>query len=365
MVPQRPRQPADIDMDSLSAQFNNLGQAPHRDILTRAIRNVLLTDISEISLAQIVDGLPLYAVERDTYTGHGYLCGDHPLREKHQQLRPGVLERTRQLLADFDIDTLQISSKLLHEYKICAPGSKAFQMRLIELAAVSIHQIAVQLYKSDTITNNLHKDDGIARWEPPKEKDVLFWIYNPDGAPPTLFQHRQYREYDQYPDGVADGVGYWAESRIFGGVVLFNRREPGSADDVDPEGVYLHPERSMMTYRICKLLDGQKLELLQRLLSDSDAADPDTGIIPPLLPILVDQSNTQRVDPEDPAETHGIYRDLWELKPLGKGELDMRLKDCIDRIDFPTDRDLDQAQERAPRSGGRGSGPKKDTQASH
>ena len=32
-----------------------------------------------------------------------------------------------------------------------------------------------------------------------------------------------YGDYDQYPDGVADKVGYWVEARILGGAVLFNR----------------------------------------------------------------------------------------------------------------------------------------------
>jgi hypothetical protein len=32
-----------------------------------------------------------------------------------------------------------------------------------------------------------------------------------------------YGDYDEYFDGVADMVGYWAEARILGGVVLFNR----------------------------------------------------------------------------------------------------------------------------------------------
>lgn len=107
-------------------------------------------------------------------------------------------------------------------------------MSLIELTASSIHQVAVQLFKLDS---SYHKDDGIANWEPARDH-FLFWFLNPDGPPPTLFQHREYRYYDQYPDGIADGVGYWAESRIFGGVVLFDRREPGSADDVDVRNVY-------------------------------------------------------------------------------------------------------------------------------
>ena len=96
-----------------------------------------------------------------------------------------------------------------------------------------------------------------------------------------------------------------------------------------------------MTYRIYRLLDGQKLELLQFLLSEA----PPPGSSP--LPILGDQNNRRRVDPEEPVEITGIYRDLWERKPLGKDQLDRRLKDVIDRIDFPTDEDLEQAQQRA------------------
>lgn len=96
-----------------------------------------------------------------------------------------------------------------------------------------------------------------------------------------------------------------------------------------------------MTYRIYRLLDSQKLELIHFLLSDSDS--PRTSP----LPILGDEKNHRRVDPEEPVETTGIYRDLWERKPLGKDELDRRLRDVVDRIDFPTDDDLSQAQDRA------------------
>lgn len=95
-----------------------------------------------------------------------------------------------------------------------------------------------------------------------------------------------------------------------------------------------------MTYRICRLLDSQKLALLHFLPSE----DTTTMVSP--LPSLVDQKNTRRVDPEEPAETTGVYRDVWERRPLEMGELDRRLKDVIDTIDFPTDEDLDKAQER-------------------
>lgn len=40
--------------------------------------------------------------------------------------------------------------------------------------------------------------------------------------PPTVLYNPCYRDFDQYPNGVADMVGYWVESELFGGVVLFD-----------------------------------------------------------------------------------------------------------------------------------------------
>lgn len=82
--------------------------------------------------------------------------------------------------------------------------------------AVSIHQIAGYLYKLDL---SRHKDDATLR-------------IPPEHRLPTFLYHRQYQDFDQYPDGVADAVGYWAEAEILGGVVLFDRRKPEPCEDV-------------------------------------------------------------------------------------------------------------------------------------
>ena len=56
-----------------------------------------------------------------------------------------------------------------------------------------------------------------------KEQDVEERrFYDP---PPTPFAHPAYRYPEQYPRGLADVAGYWAESKIFGGVVVFDRGE--------------------------------------------------------------------------------------------------------------------------------------------
>ena len=54
----------------------------------------------------------------------------------------------------------------------------------------------------------------------------------PDPVPnpqPTVFFHDSYEAFHQYPQRVADIAGHWAESRLFGRAVLFDRGE----DDAD------------------------------------------------------------------------------------------------------------------------------------
>lgn len=193
---------------------------------------------------------------------------------------------------------------------------------------MSVHQIAVILFQMD---GSLHKASGIAGWQPPRS-DESFWEASPKGLPPTLFYHHWYRDHEQYPAGIADLAGYWAESRILGGVILFDRRNKSS------DTVYIHPERRYVTYRICKLLDEQKRALLDFLTAD---APPDSH-----LPILPDQNNLQRVDPEEPLSRTGVYRDFWERKDLPLEGWDSRMKDVLYRIDYPTDKDFGESQGR-------------------
>lgn len=216
---------------------------------------------------------------------------------------------------------------------------------------MAVHQIAVKLFKT---SSSLHTDDKLGRWRP---SDDLIKIYYPLPFPETLFNHAWYRYHDQYPEGVADMVGYWAESRIFGGVVLFDRREPDSAPDVDvslpgpPIGhdheltpdqssaIYLHPDRRHVTYRIYRLLDDQKRQLVDFLLSD---------ITPPAactIPILGDLNNRHRVDPEEKIMETGIYRDKWERRQCSI-RVDRRYRDVIDLFNYNTQEEWDQSRER-------------------
>lgn len=117
--------------------------------------------------------------------------------------------------------------------------------------------------------------------------DSDVWI----NACPTLLRHTWYRASEQYPNGMADIPGYWAESRIFGGVVLFDRFEKATSSEAEAAStVWLHPTRRGGTYRIVKLNEDQRQALVEFLLSDS----PDMN----LLPILASKSNLTREDPK-------------------------------------------------------------------
>ncbi|KAJ4259710.1 hypothetical protein NW762_007641 [Fusarium torreyae] len=304
-------------------------ETAHRELFGRAITRILSTEISETTYAQIIDGLPLSDVAYDS-AGGGPPDG-HPIEHVHQDFCPGVLEKTRKFRQEFDPEILRFDSRLLFTYQAAAPGSRAFRTRLIELIAVSVHQIAVILYE---LNESLHKDDGVTQWQPaePDEFYLRFW---PDGPLPTLFNHPWFIDYQQYPNGTADMAGYWAESRILGGVVLFDRRK-GS----DSNAVYFHSDRLSVTYRIYELLPEQKQALIRFLTADSIPSD-----VP--IPILGSDSNRNRVDPEEPIASTGIYRDVWERKDRIPTVGDDRLRDVWDKLKFPTLEDKIEAGERA------------------
>ncbi|KAK3682229.1 hypothetical protein B0T22DRAFT_413389 [Podospora appendiculata] len=308
---------------------------PHLDAFIRATSNVLATKIAEETYAQIVDGLPLAHVVQDG--ANEELPRNHPIYDHHKELCPGVEDKLREIRQNMDLGSLQLEADLVGAYRASSPGSRAFKTRLIEMTAVAVHAIAVYLFKLGT---SLHTEDGIGIWVPSKhEDDVLFWRFNPEGAWPTLFRHAWYVNHERYPDGVADMVGYWAEARILGGVVLFDRRDPESSPKVQPDSVWLHGDREAVTYRIYRLLDDQKQNLLAFLTSET----PDLAF----LPILGDENNTTREDPEEPVENTGIYRNPWERKPRSEDDGDARLRTCWDKFDYPTWADNQRAWARA------------------
>ncbi|KAI3394045.1 hypothetical protein diail_3264 [Diaporthe ilicicola] len=335
------------------ATIQDLGDGEHLAVFTRALRNVISTDVARSTYAQIVDGRPLQEVlvrmsNRPELSHSVY---------EHTELCEGVLDKIAQIKDSFDLQFLQFDFHLVHRYLAASLGSRAFKNSLIEIMAVSIHQIATYLHKLDLNLGN-HAD-----------------LHDEETGIPTFFFHDQYRNIDQYPNGVTDAVGYWAEAEILGGVTLFDRRQqhkplkdgwgciPELAasryeeweafDDFlsdyralrrhfpdDSDAIYFHSNRRNVTYRIWQLLPEQKKALLDFFLAvPGEMGSP--------LPIRPSQKNLFRVDPEDPIAETRIYRDVWERKPLGDDDRDERLRHCRgDRKNYPTPADEHRSKTR-------------------
>lgn len=82
-------------------------------------------------------------------------------------------------------------------------GSHEFTLHLLELTAIIMHNLAVDIFEE------YHTLD----------------LETPT-AGPKLY-HPLYQNWTEYPRGASDIVGYWAEAQIFGGVVAFDRGSSG------------------------------------------------------------------------------------------------------------------------------------------
>src|SRR6266566_4761851 len=107
----------------------------------------------------------------------------------------------------------------------------------------------------------LHHGDinSIVQWTMPTPPNCEgHWNHIP--ARPTLFNHPFYLDVDIYPEGIADVVGYWAEDRIMGGVIIFDRRGEAKAHETQtpPPNVYFHASRLKVTWRPYQLRDEQQ-----------------------------------------------------------------------------------------------------------
>lgn len=116
-----------------------------------------------------------------------------------------------------------------------------------------------------------------------------------------------------------------------------------------PDAIFFHSNHKDVTYRIWQLLDTQKKALLDLLLADSEPdteGNRNTGVPCPL-PIYPDQKNLTRIDPEEPICQTGIYRDLWERKPLGDDDGDPRAH-CAsyNSLDYTSMADFEKSKER-------------------
>lgn len=92
-------------------------------------------------------------------------------------------------------------------------------LRLLEIAAASVNTLAGMIYVSfHPDTNMKPSEPQGGHWAQFSETDHFY----------VDFYHTKYQRFMNYPFGLLNVVGYWAEAEIFGGVVLFEHAESSS-----------------------------------------------------------------------------------------------------------------------------------------
>lgn len=105
------------------ARADYILDAPHQRYFSRAISNILKTDIAEITFAQIIDGLPLYDVVNETRHGvYSSYIGDAVLG--HHVLCPGALGKTRSFRDEFNLLSIELPVRVRLPYFIVPTESK-------------------------------------------------------------------------------------------------------------------------------------------------------------------------------------------------------------------------------------------------
>ncbi|KAI1020993.1 hypothetical protein LB503_009995 [Fusarium chuoi] len=238
----------------------------HLSSFERALRRILETDIAEQTYAEVLDGMPL----SESYLSFQYPQDGHPALE-HEELSEGARERVCEFRLNLDISSLLFQTTLAEAFMRSAPQSEEFYLRLLELLAIAV---------------------------------------------------------DQYPNGAADTAGYWAEARIFGGVVVFDRGKDGT----ESQRILFHGCRRKGPRTIYPPTDQQFEQMIQFLVDESESHD-NASAHP--FPILATPQNRWRWDPWDAMAHYNIYRDRFERKiSPSKG------KPCVlNSIDWPEIKD--------------------------
>ncbi|KAL3600791.1 hypothetical protein FPOAC2_05040 [Fusarium poae] len=205
------------------------------------------------------------------------------------------------MCAALDPYHMQFDEYLLKSFQDANKGSEEYNIRLVELTVVACHQIAVYFFNLDDGAHNhqLYQD-----WAQQRRMEQILTSEVRDIIPPSAFFHTSYTYFDQYPQGLADVAGDWAEGRIFGGVVVFDRGETES----ECKSMWIHGARLRGPTTLYPPTPDQFDSFINFLLSD-----PEERTTCPL-PIHGKNENRPRWHPYDALAKYHIFRDKYERR---------------------------------------------------
>ncbi|KAL9073784.1 MAG: hypothetical protein Q9157_004609 [Trypethelium eluteriae] len=311
-------------LESMPTSITELA-VEHTRALERAVWNIFSTELAVETYAQIVDGRPISHVYDDYCTSRRTdINGSEPSLEAKQVVEAFQAKSNPRLLQIDSKVSVLLQAVLEHQLTMLAQafqstsiGEREFNVRLLEILAVLCHEIATIL--------SINAEGELRQL--PEESPFL--------PQPTELYHLFYTSSERYPQGVADIVGYWAEYRLFGGVVLFDRGELGVEVcslmlhlSIKPKpnsslhwarDVFIHP---VGHYKIYQLSDAQIQRWAVSVLSENlQPKEIHDGLR------FRSEKYARRIDPYD-ALSLNIYRDKYAAKIP-----EQRPRRCVTRLE--------------------------------
>ena len=109
---------------------------------------------------------------------------------------------------------------MAQNYQNAPLGTREHELRLLEIAAASVNALAGIIYASFHPNTNIRPQTNQKGYTYPFVETDDFYV---------RFYHTGYHQrFGNYPFGLLNVVGYWAESELFGGVIVFERGESDS-----------------------------------------------------------------------------------------------------------------------------------------
>ncbi|KAF4451625.1 hypothetical protein F53441_5481 [Fusarium austroafricanum] len=237
----------------------------HRQILFQAVRKVLMSQIGQVTFAEIFRQVPLVRTMLDMD------CDLHGLHDWNVEnwaspISNELATYTKGRLMRLQGDDLKVGTRVLEEYRKTTVGQLAFKYRLLDAVSSCILWTANDLY---TLYKDQPKND---RWRDDRDEIGVLYRSHPLGRPTNLFRYSQPR----HVETSSAEAGLWAVSRIFSGIPrvdedtwrLIEEAEMLGITELDFPGITILCQRACRGNENYQLLPGDWSALVQFLYQE-------------------------------------------------------------------------------------------------
>ncbi|KAI9737936.1 MAG: hypothetical protein M1834_009306 [Cirrosporium novae-zelandiae] len=175
--------------------------------ISQALSHLLSTQKAKVVLAQVIDGLPTIESAKRHNIEH--------LPDIENRVDPSQdgINSAKKFLSSLSPEQLSIQPQLAEAYQNSERGSQEEKIRFLECVTFLFHIIVVALHFQTFPESQMTQD----KW--PRRRPSL--------PPDPPLRHIGYYRGRFFPQGKGEVVSYWAESELFGGVIVFERGESG------------------------------------------------------------------------------------------------------------------------------------------